>query len=292
MLGVALGAVLLRIFLLKRDIRQLGKTLKEIAGSDTNARLVTETFDHDIATFADSINAMLARSRRDLLEKSHAEADLKRAITNISHDLRTPLTAALGYLQMLDSGILDAETKTRYLKIIKERLEALSGLMNSLFEFSRVMEGNITAGVQKVNICNALRDALSASYTELASKGFTVIADIPDAPVFCLCDEDALRRVLQNLFKNVYVHGKETLRVRLDGSTIEIANKADGLYALDTERIFERFYTNDASRTSKNTGLGLAIAKEFVHRMGGQITASVEEDMLVMRVTWKEKDGC
>lgn len=285
LLGAALAAALFGLFTLKRDIRQMNHTLRDIG--DTNALLTTQTANKDISALANSINQMLDCNRRDLLGKAHAEADLKRAITNISHDLRTPLTSALGYLQMLESSELDGETRARYLETVRGRLEALSALMNSLFEFTRVIEGRTSFEIQKVNIANAVRDALSANYAELASLGFAVEADIPEMPVFCLCDRDALRRVLQNLMKNVCVHGKGTVRIRLDGSAIEIANQADGLEVLDTARIFERFYTADASRTSKGTGLGLAISKELVAQMGGEISAGVSGGMLVIRVTLK-----
>ena len=158
-------------------------------------------------------------------------------------------------------------------------------LMNSLFEFARVIESDKDLDVKEVNICNVLRDALSESYSEFETRGFTVEASIPDAPEMRLCNEDALRRVLQNLLKNACVHGKEYIHVRLeDGGTIEVANKADFLAQLDIESLFERFYTSDASRTSKNTGLGLAIAKELTERMGAQITASVEGELFVARV--------
>jgi signal transduction histidine kinase len=160
--------------------------------------------------------------------------------------------------------------------------------MNDLFEFANLAEGNTAFNIQEINICNALRDALSESYNELESGGFTMDVDIPDAPEICFCDEGALRRVFQNLFKNVIDHGKDHLRVRIKGGIIEIANKADGLAELDTGSIFERFYTSDASRTSKNTGLGLAIARELVSRMDGRITARAEEDMLVMRLELKK----
>jgi len=225
---------------------------------------------------------MLERNRHDFVEKVRTETDLKRAITNISHDLRTPLTSARGYLQMLESLELDAETKARYLAIIQERLDALQTLMNSLFEFARVMEGDSILNIQAVNICNVLRDVLSANFAELDSKGFTVNANIPDTPVLCLCDADALQRVLQNLVKNAYTHGREYLHVRLNGSTIEIANKLNG--PIDTSQIFDRFYTADASRSNKSTGLGLAIVKELMMHMGGQVSASMEGDMLVMSV--------
>ncbi|MCL2367707.1 MAG: HAMP domain-containing histidine kinase, partial [Oscillospiraceae bacterium] len=223
-------------------------------------------------------------NRKDHFEAQRTEAELKRAITNISHDLRTPLTAARGYLQMLESPDIDAETRSRYLEVIRGRLDNLTVLMSDLFEFARIIEGNTTFDIQQVNIGNALRDALSEAYGELERKGFTMVVDIPNAPNTCLCDPDALRRVLQNLLKNVCIHGKEYLRIRLAEGKIEISNKADGLNKIDVAHMFERFYTSDASRNNKNTGLGLAIAKELTERMGGQLLASKENDVLVMQI--------
>jgi len=274
---------------IKRSLRHMRRKLDEIVQADTNAQLTTATSDKDVAALAASINAMLERNRRDLYEKGRAEAALKRAVTNISHDLRTPLTSALGYLQMLESPGLDGKTRARYLGTARERLESLSSLMNSLFEFARVIEGSIALDMQEANVSNDLRDALSDVYAELEGKGFAVDVEIPDEPVLCVYDKDALRRILQNLLKNVCAHGREFLRVRLDGGTIEIANKADGVSELDTERIFERFYTADASRVGKNTGLGLAIAKELAERMGGGITAHVDGGLLAVRVSLRRE---
>jgi signal transduction histidine kinase len=194
------------------------------------------------------------------------------------------LTSALGYLQMLEAGAADAETKARYIKTIRGRLEALSVLTDSLFEFAKIMEGNTVFDIQKVNAGSLLRETLTESYPELTAKGFEVEADIPDEPVFFYCDWDAMRRVLQNLLKNVCVHGRDYLRVSLRDGIIEIANKADGLEQIDTSRIFERFFTTDASRTSRNTGLGLAIVKELVTRMGGEVTAAAEGEVLTVHV--------
>ncbi|MCL2807050.1 MAG: HAMP domain-containing histidine kinase [Coriobacteriia bacterium] len=284
-ISAALAAALIWILLLKRDIRQLATKLKQIVGVDTNANVTTSTFDKDIAMLAENVNIMLERNRCESVLKNRAEADLKRAITNISHDLRTPLTSALGNLQMLESGDLDEDTRLRYLKTASGRLEALSGLMNNLFEFTQIIEGRTNIVLQKVNICNALRDTLSAYYAELGAKGFIVDVVIPDTPAICYCDGDLLRRVLQSLMKNVCVHGRDFLHICLYGNSMEIANKADNLDELDTERIFERFYTADASRTSKNTGLGLAISKELITQMNGTIHAAVEGELLVMRIS-------
>ena len=292
LMAIALAAALIIWLRLKGDIRRMSQRLNEIMQTDTNAQLFTTTFDKDVTALIKNANALLAKSRRDFIEARRIEDDLKRAITNISHDLRTPLTSAKGYLQMLEEPLgsgtptciatENAKTTTRYLAIIRGRLETLTALMDNLFAFSHALEGNIS--VKKVNIGNILRDALSDSFEELELKGFTVESNIPDAPVYSLCDEDALKRVLQNLFKNSYVHGKDYLRVTLKGRTIEIANKAGGLDDLDVPRIFDRFYTADAARTHKRTGLGLAIAKELTERMGGSVSAELTEGMLAVRV--------
>jgi len=272
------------MFFLKRELRRLRRQLDGIVEIDTNTGLTTTTSDKDVAELAASINTMLERNRRTLFEKNSAEAALKRAVTNISHDLRTPLTSALGYLQMLESGGLDKKTQARYLKTIKERLESLSALMNSLFEFARVIEGNTELDIRPINICNILRDTLSESYAELEAKGFTLDVEITDKPETRLCDEDGLRRVIQNLIKNAYTHGREHISIRVDDGVIKITNKAEGLEELDTGRIFERFYTTDTSRTSKNTGLGLAIAKELTENMGGCISASVDGENFIIQI--------
>ena len=273
------------MFFLKRELRRLRRRLDDIISTDTNARLTTATSDKDVAALAISINSMLERSRLTIIEKNHAEAALKSAVTNISHDLRTPLTSALGYLQLLESIGLDDDTKARYIDVIKGRLDVLATLMNSLFEFARLIEEDNKLDICEVNICNLLRDELSESYLEFESRGFTVDINIPDTPEIRLCNEDALRRVLQNLMKNAYTHGREYLSVCLDADSIVIANKASLHDGFDVDRLFERFYTADASRTGKNTGLGLAIAKELTKLMGGQITAALDGDLLVVKVS-------
>jgi len=278
LLAILLICAVVTIIRFKRDVRQMSKRLMQINQTDTNAQLTTHTFDKDISALVKSANSLLSKSRLDFIKAQQLEADLKRAIANISHDLRTPLTSAKGYLQMMEA----TSDNARYLEIIRGRLATLATLMDSLFAFSRAMEETIT--IKRVNIGNTLRDALTNSYGELESKGFTVESAIPDTPVYCLCDEDALGRVLQNLIKNAYVHGKDYLQVGLSGNIIEIANKAEGLNRIDIPRIFDRFYTVDAARTHKRTGLGLAIAKELTERMGGGISAEHRADMLVVGI--------
>jgi len=281
-LAIGFIIILIKYILLKRDIRQIGCKLEEVTNTDTNSNLCTSTFDRDITTLSQHINIMLENSRQGYRDTKRMEADLKRAVTNISHDLRTPLTSAMGYLQMIEASKLDAETVSRYHSIIHDRLDALKNLMDSLFAFSSAIEGDIT--LHPVNVGNIIRDTLAGSFAELENKRFVVESDIPDTPIYFICDEDAMKRVIQNLVSNAVLHGKSCLRVRLLDGMIEIANRADGLNLIDITDIFERFYTADASRTKKRTGLGLAIAKELTEKMGGSISAAIDGDMLVMRV--------
>jgi len=281
-LTVLIITLLIKIFGFKSDIRQLADRLENILQIETNTLLTTQSFDDDITALIKNINGSLVKNRRDSVTIQRIEADLKRAILNISHDLRTPLTSAKGYLQMLEGTVEQA----RYLEIIQGRLDSLSVLMDNLFAFSRALEEKVS--LEKINLSNILRDAVLESYVELERKGFVVESSVPDVPVYCIGDEDAIRRVLQNLISNAYTHGKEYLKVELTGNTIKIYNKADGLKDLDISRIFDRFYTADAARTHKRTGLGLAIAKELVVKMNWEISAAVENDMLVVHSTFAQ----
>lgn len=283
--GIGFVAVLIKLLLLKNDICQIREKLLDITQTDTNAKVTMATFDKDISCLSQSINKLLDKSRQDYFQVQRTEAALKRAITNISHDLRTPLTSAKGYLQMAKNSNVDEAVLSRYHTIICDRLDALTVLMDSLFAFSLAVEGDVN--VRRVNMGNILRDILVNNFAEIEGKGFVVESNIPDTPIYCMCDEDALKRVLQNLLSNATQHGDSYLRVGLQDGVVEIANKTDAT-EIDTHNIFERFYTADTSRINKRTGLGLAIAKELVQKMGGSISATLDNNLFVMRV-WLPK---
>jgi len=285
-LGVALIAALAVIYLKKREVRKLNLALLAILETDTNTQLTTDSASGEIAGFVATVNTLLERDRKRSVETARTEANLKRAITNISHDLRTPLTAAKGYLQMLELPTLDDASRVQYLQTIQERLNSQTTLMDSLFEFAQVIEGKEMPAPESVNLCNVMRDVLSANYALLDEKGFEVDAKIPDTPVICQGNKDAIERILQNLVRNACVHGREYLRITITDGMIEIANKAENLHEIDTSQLFDRFYTADASRTNKTTGLGLAIVKELAGQMGWEVEAKVIGETLTFRVTY------
>ncbi len=249
-------------------------------------RLTTITFDKDVCDLSLAVNDVLDKQQKLVMESEKANREFRQGITNISHDLRTPLTSAVGYVQMIKSNKVTEGKKLEYLDIIENRLKSLATLMKELFEYTQVVEGKVQLNLEKVNVCNELRDQLSSFYEDFSHKGFQVEVDIPNTSVFALCDVHLLRRIFQNLIKNVLVHSTEyfELIVRPTERTIVFRNKVSDLEGLEVERLFERFYTTDASRSSKRTGLGLAITKEFVLSMDGEINAYVEGDMLSVSI--------
>jgi signal transduction histidine kinase len=276
------------VFLLKRDIRHLNQTLREIEKSETNTRATTKTFDKSISELCAQINDILDKQKQTAIKSEKSNREFRQAITNISHDLRTPLTSAIGYMQMIKSGNTPDEKKREYFEIIENRLKSLSELMNELFEYTQIIEGRTAQNIEKINICNILRDIVSEYYGDFISKNFIVEIDIPDSPVYVLGDTGLIRRAAQNLILNVLAHGVKYFRLAFDGHDIIFQNKVTHPEEVEAERLFDRFYTADSSRSGSTTGLGLAIVKEIVQNMGGEVFARMENDMLYICVRLKK----
>ena len=268
------------LILLKRDIRRLNQNLRIIEKSDTNTQATTETFDKDISELCIIINDILTKQKKIMAASEKSNREFRQAITNISHDLRTPLTSAIGYIQMIKSEETPDSKKQEYLDIIEQRLKSLSKLMNDLFEYTQIAEGKITQNIEKINICNLLRDIISEYYGDFMAKNFTVEIDIPDSPIYILCDVSLLKRIVQNLIQNAVKHGTEYFKLTVADNTVIFKNKVLNIEQIDADRLFERFYTANLSRSGNTTGLGLAIVKEIAQNIGSGINASLEGDML------------
>jgi len=273
-------------FMLKKDIGELDKTLSQICKSNTNLQLTTSTFDKNISKLAGAVNDILEKQKAIRRKSEKANDELRQAITNISHDLRTPLTSVMGYIQMMGSDKTPENKKVEYLCIIESRLKVLSALMDELFEFTQIVEGHTALHMGKVNICNPMMDVISTFYDDFIAKQIVPQIDIPGNAVYAYCDVNALKRIAQNLLRNVLVHGDGNFRISIqaDEPAIVFENSAADADNLDAERLFERFYTSDASRTRKHTGLGLAITKELTERMDGEITVQIKGKILLIKI--------
>ncbi len=274
--------------LLKKDISLINRELQLIYKTNTNKRLTTKTFDKEVCGLCNTVNNGLDKQKLIIMKNERSTREFRQAITNISHDLRTPLTSATGFMQMLKSDKTPEEKKAEYIDIVERRLKFLAELMNNLFEYTQIIEGNHITEEEDINICNELRNIISTYYENFTGKDFTVETSIPDTPVIVYCDLGAFQRIVQNLMNNVLVD-YFSLTVDIDTNEIIFRNKISDPGKLDVGSLFQRFYKADYSRTSGTTGLGLAIAKELVQSMGGDIRAHVEKKVLSIHVCLKFK---
>jgi signal transduction histidine kinase len=262
---------------LKKDIKRLNRTLVTIGSTETNMRLTTQTFDKDITQLADSVNRVLNQQQSIVIDGRRMNREFRQGITNVSHDLRTPLTSSIGYVQMLKSGNVPEDKRQAYLTTIESRLKSLRDLINELFYYTKVVEGKADFHYEEVDIAVVLQNTALSFYDDFVQKGFEVNINLPESPFKAIVDAPSIERVFQNLIKNVLAHGEQyfELSTQPTEKKIMFRNKISHPEHLDLERLFDRFYTTDSSRSSKRTGLGMAITKELMLQMGGEIEAEI-----------------
>lgn len=279
--GLALLALGLgwKVALLRHGIKGLRRDLAERRGQDTNTLLSLPCRDRELRRLASALNQELRALRKERLRYQQGDKELKEAVVNISHDLRTPLTAISGYLQLLQGQDLPPDTR-RYLEQIGGRTQAMKRLTEELFRYSVVVsEENLAR--EPVDLRRAVEEALLSFYGALEGRGIEPQVRLPETPVIRQLDPAAVNRVLGNILTNALKYSAGDLEVTLEESgRLTFSNAAPGLDPVAAGRLFDRFYTVEAARNS--TGLGLSIAKELTQRMGGSIGAELHGGTLTV----------
>ena len=271
-----------RLYLLRRAIREAADELDEKLRTDTNTLISISSGDRAIRALAARMNRQLAALRRERLRLQNGDAELKNAVTNISHDLRTPLTAICGPIELLLQELLP-DTAARRLAIIRERAEAMRDLTEELFKYTVINASADDLRMAPVSLNDVLEQSIAGLYGALTARGIQPQIEMPDAPVVRTLDEAALRRVFDNVIGNAARYSDGDLWVALapDGE-IRIENSAENLTAVQAARLFDRFYTVNSA--CGGTGLGLSIAKGLTEKMGGEIGADVRAGRLRVRI--------
>lgn len=273
----------------KRQIRQINEQILFILKHNTNAKIQTQVLaNKEMNSLAKNINEVIEKHRKLEIELEKTNQNFKETITNISHDLRTPLTSASGYLQLMSSKETTKEKKKEYLAIIKERIDRVKELLEQLFEYARIEAKEYELVKERISINTILEQTISEFYEDFVAKGMEPNIQITNKRLSIIGDENALKRVFQNIIGNALIHGKETLAISLEVKNekkiIQFSNQTDSIEEAEIEQLFQRFYTTDKSRTKKTTGLGLAIVKSFVEQMGGEIKASLEKGLFTITI--------
>lgn len=279
--GALAAAVLIlcvRLCLLQKSLDEIAAQLEDRLSSDTNNPIFLSARDPHARKLAGALNIQLKELRRLRQRYENGDRELKEAVTNVSHDLRTPLTAICGYLELLDKGD-KTPAQARYLALIADRAEAMRQLTEELLRYSVAAgpEEGLTA--EPVDLNAAVEEAVASFYGALVEGGVTPSVSLPEERVVRSLDRAALSRVLGNLLNNALRHGGGDLEVTLDSAgVITLSNAAPGLDEVQVGRLFDRFYTVETGRSS--TGLGLSIARSLTERMGGTIAARYEAGRL------------
>lgn len=285
--ALAATAVVLsvKLYLIKRSAKEIEAQLDEKLRDSTNTLIDISSGDRDMRSLADSLNAQLRilRERRRIYEQGDTE--LKQAVTNISHDLRTPLTAICGYLDLMEqqNGCQD-----KYIEILRNRTEVMKQLTDELFRYSVIMaeEGGIQLSPCCIN--DVLEESAAAFYAVLTENSIEPEIEITERKVIRRLDRRSLARVFSNLLNNAVKYSDGDLKIALsDSGEIIFENSAADLSEVEVGRLFDRFYTVEAAR--KSTGLGLAIAKTLVEQMNGAIYAEYKNGRLGIHIAFDEK---
>lgn len=287
---ISLSAVLYLRYRRSRALFQAARQLRE-ARSQPGKRLRLASPDRSLEELLSQINGLLEDKEQETRALRQREESLRRQIANVSHDLRTPLTSILGYLQLLGREDAPPEESRHYLEIIEGRARVLQDLITSFYDLSRIEGGEYPLELQPVDLRRALEPLLAGFYEDFERSGFQVSVALSEGLPPVQADAGAVTRILTNLIGNALKHGSRTLDIRLyrDGDCLVTAfsNDAPELTQEDLPRVFERFYTADQMRTGQNTGLGLAIVKALAQQMGHAVFAQLKDGVFTVGVRWK-----
>ncbi len=274
MMAVIIIALLLKIHILQRAAKEIETAFADRLITDTNTLIDISTGDKYMRSLANAVNIQLRKLRAERHRFRQGDTELKNAVTNISHDLRTPLTAICGYLDLLEQED-KSEAVKRYLEIIRNRTEILAQLTEELFRYSVIASSEENAVKEPVAIGSILEESIAAFYTALNERGIVPKIQMPQDKVIRTLDRSALARVFSNLLNNAIKYSDGDLDITLsEAGEITFTNTASGLNEVQIGKLFDRFYTVEAAR--KSTGLGLAIARTLIEQMNGTISAKYE----------------
>lgn len=267
---------------LQNSIQEVAEELNEKLQTDTNTLISISSGNRKIRLLAEQMNRQLRELRRERLNLQHGDLELKAAITNISHDLRTPLTAICGYLDLLEQEELTGNAD-KYVAVIRERTGTMCSLTEELFQYSVIASQEDELHLEQVCVNDILEQSLAGFYGVFTNENIIPTIRMTDIRVMRRLDKTAVRRIFDNILSNAarYTDGDLAISLSADGR-ITFSNHAAKLGRVEAERLFERFYTVESARNS--TGLGLSIAKILTEKMGGSVMAEYADGQLYILI--------
>ena len=273
-------SLFIKIHLLRKSAKEIECSFSERLLTDSNTLIDISSNDKRMRHLANEINIQLRKLRDERRKFQLGDLEVKAAMTNISHDLRTPLTAICGYLDLLEQE-KKSETVNRYTAVIRNRTEMLKQLTEELFRYSVILASAEALKIEPVVINNILEESIASFYTALKEKQIVPKVSIPQKKVIRDLDRFALSRIFANLLNNAIKYSNGDLEVTLsENGEIRFINHASDLSEIEVGKLFDRFYT--VNNAGNSTGLGLSISKALVEKMNGTISAEYHDGMLTI----------
>ncbi len=272
-----------RHYLLVKDIKDIRKQLEVIQEAEETNQIVTNPHNFfELNRLIQVINLDIVRNQANLVQYRANEQMLKEQMTNISHDLRTPLASILGYFELMNDEETTEEEKQQYLKVIQKRSKLLQVLIANYYDLARIESDEYPLQMRTIHVNTMLAEILATFYYDFSNKCMNVEVSQDSPSLHVLADEKMLHRVFINLIQNVLKHGCEECKIAHQindnhGFT-KITNKTSKVEDMEIEQVFTRLYSLDKTRNTGSAGIGLTIAHLLLEKMGHQITADIDED--------------
>ncbi len=276
------------IIRIKRELKSISKQIEESKGEYINIH--TNAINDSIEILAKNINYLYDNSQKILAKNKKIENELRQSISNISHDLRTPLTSIKGYVQLIKEDSITDKEKNDYINIVEKRVENLQNLITSFYDLSRIHGNEFKFNLKKINLKTILCDSIAMYYNNFIEKNIEPVIEIDEKIQDIISDESVVERIFSNLIGNMLKYADKNIKISLFQEENYIISKfqnlAPNLKEEDMDKLFDRFYTSDKSRSDKNTGLGLAITKSLLDRLNNKIEAKLINGNLIIEIKW------
>ena len=271
------GYTLIRFISLKKQLRKIEKQVyfKERINISLN--------DKDIEKLAETINNNMRENKQIEIDIMKREERLKQKISDIAHDLRTPLSSIMGYITLLDN--CTEKEKKEYINIIQRKSEELNLLINNFYEVSLLDNSSLKIDITSIDIVQVIMDIVISNYALIKNNKIEINNRVPEKQIKIYGEEITCKRIIQNLVSNSIKYSTGYISIELDELENEVVftikNNVSNLKESDIEHLFERFYTVDKSRNRSGSGLGLYIVKLLLNKIGGEVKSIALEDSIL-----------
>ena len=291
-IGILAGIIILQSIIMwkyQRQVKDICRQLAFLMKHDSNMLIHREFGLGGIGMLSDRLNDLLELRRKEKQYYQEKETLIADTYTNLSHDIRTPLTSLDGYFQLMEA-CENVEEQRRYLNIIHERIHSLNEMLEELFMFTKLKNESYRLELTSCCINRILKETVFSYYDDWVRREIQPDIQITEEQLYIDGNKQGLSRIIQNVIKNGLDHGEKKIRIVLkreqNRAVLQISNQVIASEQIDIEHVFDRFYKADAARSKTSTGLGLSIAREFVRRMNGEIGAKIEENEFIVEMSF------